>query len=177
MFYYYSQFGKVLENSNFLLVFIFVFSFSLATICFSFLISTFFSRANLAAACGGFIFFACFLPYNFLNLDNQDYSLSVLISSVSIIAFNIYEILSFFRCLCTIPFSLNAEPIIWCSVWYRMLLFCKLWTNWCRSSFQQFCDFTKRWWFLFFVGMHLNDARRLGNLYDSYVVHRGGLSR
>ncbi|XP_059350163.1 phospholipid-transporting ATPase ABCA1-like [Daphnia carinata] len=72
-------FGRVLENSNFLVVFIFVLSFSIATVCFSFLVSTFFSRANLAAACGGFFFFACFLPYNFLNLNGQDYSLSTLV--------------------------------------------------------------------------------------------------
>lgn len=78
------QFGGILENSNFLIVLIFVLSFSIATICFSFLVSTFFSRANLAAACGGFFFFACFLPYNFFNLNGQDYSLAILILAVNI---------------------------------------------------------------------------------------------
>jgi hypothetical protein len=111
-----SQFGKVLENSNFLLVFIFVFSFSLATICFSFLISTFFSRANLAAACGGFIFFACFLPYNFLNLDNQDYSLSVLISSVSVAILDFKKIFVHFSVTATFQyffFQLRAFYLMW----------------------------------------------------------------
>ncbi|XP_046463654.1 ATP-binding cassette sub-family A member 7-like isoform X2 [Daphnia pulex] len=84
-------FGGILENSNFLIVLIFVLSFSIATICFSFLVSTFFSRANLAAACGGFFFFACFLPYNFFNLNGQDYSLGILIlaSLMSDVSFGI----------------------------------------------------------------------------------------
>lgn len=39
--------------------------FCLATITQCFLISVFFSKANLAAACGGLIYFVLYLPYVF----------------------------------------------------------------------------------------------------------------
>lgn len=35
----------------------------MATVAQSFLLSAFFSRANLAAACGGLIYFSLYLPY------------------------------------------------------------------------------------------------------------------
>ena len=38
-------------------------AFATATIMQCFLISTFFSKANLAAACGGLIYFSLYLPY------------------------------------------------------------------------------------------------------------------
>lgn len=38
-------------------------AFATATIMQCFLISTFFSKANLAAACGGLIYFGLYLPY------------------------------------------------------------------------------------------------------------------
>uniref|UniRef100_A0A3Q3GMJ2 ATP-binding cassette, sub-family A (ABC1), member 3b n=1 Tax=Labrus bergylta TaxID=56723 RepID=A0A3Q3GMJ2_9LABR len=48
------------------LVFVFLLVFAVSTINFSFMISTFFSRANVAAAAGGFIYFMSYLPYLFL---------------------------------------------------------------------------------------------------------------
>lgn len=45
------------------MVFFFLTAFATATIMQCFLISTFFSKANLAAACGGLIYFALYLPY------------------------------------------------------------------------------------------------------------------
>uniref|UniRef100_H2T045 ATP binding cassette subfamily A member 3 n=1 Tax=Takifugu rubripes TaxID=31033 RepID=H2T045_TAKRU len=56
----------VLTHSDPTLVFVFLLIFTVATINFSFMISTFFSRANLAAAAGGFIYFLTYLPYLFL---------------------------------------------------------------------------------------------------------------
>lgn len=41
----------------------FLLVFCLATISQCFLISVFFSKANLAAACGGLIYFVLYLPY------------------------------------------------------------------------------------------------------------------
>ncbi|XP_029692140.1 ATP-binding cassette sub-family A member 3 [Takifugu rubripes] len=58
--------GAVLTHSDPTLVFVFLLIFTVATINFSFMISTFFSRANLAAAAGGFIYFLTYLPYLFL---------------------------------------------------------------------------------------------------------------
>uniref|UniRef100_A0A8C2PU12 ATP binding cassette subfamily A member 3 n=1 Tax=Cyprinus carpio TaxID=7962 RepID=A0A8C2PU12_CYPCA len=56
----------VLTYSDPTLVFVFLLVFAVSTINFSFMISTFFSRANVAAAAGGFIYFLSYLPYVFL---------------------------------------------------------------------------------------------------------------
>uniref|UniRef100_A0A673NB84 ATP-binding cassette sub-family A member 3-like n=1 Tax=Sinocyclocheilus rhinocerous TaxID=307959 RepID=A0A673NB84_9TELE len=56
----------VLTYSDPTLVFIFLLVFAVSTINFSFMISAFFSRANVAAAAGGFIYFLSYLPYVFL---------------------------------------------------------------------------------------------------------------
>ncbi|XP_061703260.1 phospholipid-transporting ATPase ABCA3 isoform X2 [Syngnathoides biaculeatus] len=58
--------GAVLTYSDPTLVFVFLLIFTVATINFSFMISTFFSRANVAAAAGGFMYFMSYLPYLFL---------------------------------------------------------------------------------------------------------------
>uniref|UniRef100_A0A672IQE2 ABC transporter domain-containing protein n=1 Tax=Salarias fasciatus TaxID=181472 RepID=A0A672IQE2_SALFA len=58
--------GAVLTYSDPTLVFVFLLVFTVATINFSFMISAFFSRANVAAAAGGFLYFLSYLPYLFL---------------------------------------------------------------------------------------------------------------
>ncbi|KAM4530271.1 phospholipid-transporting ATPase ABCA3 isoform 1-T1 [Odontesthes bonariensis] len=58
--------GAVLSYSDPTLVFFFLLVFTVATINFSFMISAFFSRANVAAAAGGFVYFLSYLPYLFL---------------------------------------------------------------------------------------------------------------
>ncbi|XP_072225725.1 phospholipid-transporting ATPase ABCA3 [Leuresthes tenuis] len=58
--------GAVLSYSDPTLVFFFLLIFTVATINFSFMISAFFSRANVAAAAGGFMYFLSYLPYLFL---------------------------------------------------------------------------------------------------------------
>lgn len=57
------QWGDILPYSDPAVVFFFLTAFATATIMLCFLISTFFSRANLAAACGGLIYFTLYLPY------------------------------------------------------------------------------------------------------------------
>lgn len=54
------------------MVFVFLSVFAVVTIMQCFLISTLFSRANLAAACGGIIYFMLYLPY-VLCVAWQDY--------------------------------------------------------------------------------------------------------
>ncbi|XP_075241054.1 phospholipid-transporting ATPase ABCA1-like isoform X2 [Convolutriloba macropyga] len=57
------KFGDVLAKSNvFVIMFVF-FSYVIPTITFCFLISVFFSRANLASAVAGITFFVFYLPY------------------------------------------------------------------------------------------------------------------
>lgn len=59
----YPQLGNILPYSDPAVIFLFLGTFSMATISQCFLISTFFPRANLASACGGIIYFSLYLPY------------------------------------------------------------------------------------------------------------------
>uniref|UniRef100_A0A6I8PBH8 ATP binding cassette subfamily A member 3 n=1 Tax=Ornithorhynchus anatinus TaxID=9258 RepID=A0A6I8PBH8_ORNAN len=61
-----SEEGAVLRNSDPTLVFAFLTCFSVSTISFSFMVSTFFSKANVAAAAGGFLYFFSYIPYFFI---------------------------------------------------------------------------------------------------------------
>ncbi|XP_013360552.1 PREDICTED: ATP-binding cassette sub-family A member 7 isoform X2 [Chinchilla lanigera] len=55
--------GDILPYSHPAVVLLFLATFAVATVVQSFLLSAFFSRANLAAACGGLAYFALYLPY------------------------------------------------------------------------------------------------------------------
>lgn len=59
----FSQGGKVLNYSDPILVFFFLLTFTVATIMQCFLMSVFFNKANLAAACSGIIYFTLYLPH------------------------------------------------------------------------------------------------------------------
>lgn len=58
-----TQYGNVLQYSDPSVIFVFLLVFCLATITQCFFISVFFSKANLAAACGGLIYFVLYLPH------------------------------------------------------------------------------------------------------------------
>jgi ATP-binding cassette subfamily A (ABC1) protein 2 len=62
------QYGKILTYSNPFLVWLFLMLFAIATIVFCFLISVFFSKAKLAAACGGIIYFLTYMPFVFISI-------------------------------------------------------------------------------------------------------------
>ncbi|KAM8765599.1 phospholipid-transporting ATPase ABCA7 [Rhynchonycteris naso] len=55
--------GDILPYSHPVVLFLFLAAFAVATVVQSFLLSTFFSHANLAAACGGLMYFVLYLPY------------------------------------------------------------------------------------------------------------------
>ncbi|XP_061831887.2 phospholipid-transporting ATPase ABCA1 isoform X4 [Nerophis lumbriciformis] len=57
------KWGDILPYSNPAVVFFFLSAFATATIMQCLFISTIFSKANLAAACGGLIYFSLYLPY------------------------------------------------------------------------------------------------------------------
>ncbi|KAG9486662.1 hypothetical protein GDO78_006835 [Eleutherodactylus coqui] len=81
--------GNLLPYSDPSVVFVFLSTFGVVTISQCFLISTIFSRANLAAACGGIIYFTLYLPY-VLCVAWQDYvgfSLKIFASLLSPVAF------------------------------------------------------------------------------------------
>jgi len=63
------QTGHILPNSNTYIIFIFLTLAAIATIMFCFLISIFFSKAKLAAACGGIIYFVTYMPYIFISIQ------------------------------------------------------------------------------------------------------------
>ncbi|XP_036595474.1 ATP-binding cassette sub-family A member 3-like [Trichosurus vulpecula] len=60
---------SVLTNSDPTLVFFFLLCFAIATISFSFMISVFFSKANLAVATGGVIYFLSYLPFFYISIN------------------------------------------------------------------------------------------------------------
>ncbi|KAI7811411.1 putative ATP-binding cassette sub-family A member 1 [Triplophysa rosa] len=81
--------GNLLPYSDPGVVYLFLTSFAIVTIMQCFLISTLFSRANLAAACGGIIYFTLYLPY-VLCVAWQDYvgfGAKVVVSLLSPVAF------------------------------------------------------------------------------------------
>ncbi|XP_018601402.2 ATP-binding cassette sub-family A member 1 isoform X2 [Scleropages formosus] len=83
------KWGDILPYSNPAVVFFFLAAFATATIMLCFLISTFFSRANLAAACGGLIYFSFYLPYVLCVAwrDRLTFELRILASLLSPVAF------------------------------------------------------------------------------------------
>uniref|UniRef100_A0A663MFY2 P-type phospholipid transporter n=1 Tax=Athene cunicularia TaxID=194338 RepID=A0A663MFY2_ATHCN len=81
--------GQVLHYSSPLIFFLFLLTFTTATIMQCFLFSTFFSKANLAAACSGVIYFTLYLPHIvcFVWQDRVTVNLKILASLLSQVAF------------------------------------------------------------------------------------------
>uniref|UniRef100_A0A8C3RBS5 P-type phospholipid transporter n=1 Tax=Cyanoderma ruficeps TaxID=181631 RepID=A0A8C3RBS5_9PASS len=81
--------GNLLPYSDPSVVFIFLSIFGVVTILQCFLISTVFSRANLAAACGGIVYFTLYLPYVLCVAwqDHISFSLKIFASLLSPVAF------------------------------------------------------------------------------------------
>lgn len=77
------KFGDILQYSDPTVIFVFFFVFTITTIMFCFLISVFFSRANVAAACGGLIYLTTYLPYVIITIFEGNVHKSHLIASVS----------------------------------------------------------------------------------------------
>uniref|UniRef100_A0AAG5D3R1 ABC transporter domain-containing protein n=1 Tax=Anopheles atroparvus TaxID=41427 RepID=A0AAG5D3R1_ANOAO len=62
--------AAIFENSSWTLIWFFFFVFSITTICFSFMVSVFFSKANTAAGIAGLLWFISQLPF---NVSQQSY--------------------------------------------------------------------------------------------------------
>ncbi|XP_068946900.1 phospholipid-transporting ATPase ABCA3-like [Petaurus breviceps papuanus] len=71
----------VLNKSDPFLIFFFLMCFATSSISFGFMISTFFGRANLAAATGGFLYFIAYVPYFFIEPRYNQLSFSQKLSS------------------------------------------------------------------------------------------------
>ncbi|KAM6959867.1 phospholipid-transporting ATPase ABCA1 [Tautogolabrus adspersus] len=83
------KYGKVLQYSDPSVIFVFLLVFCLSTITQCFFISVFFSKANLAAACGGLIYFVLYLPHVLCYAwrDVMSFGAKVAVSLLSCVAF------------------------------------------------------------------------------------------
>ncbi|KAL8562888.1 hypothetical protein ACOMHN_004580 [Nucella lapillus] len=63
--------GKVLPHSDPSIIFIVLQVYAIAIICFSFLISVLYSKAKVAAACAGIIYFLSYVPYMYLAIKED----------------------------------------------------------------------------------------------------------
>ncbi|KAH0618397.1 hypothetical protein JD844_017546 [Phrynosoma platyrhinos] len=83
------MYGKVLHYSNPHLLFLFLLTFTSASIMECFLLSTFFSKANMAAACSGVIYFTLYLPHIvcFAWQDRLTVNIKIMASLLSQVAF------------------------------------------------------------------------------------------
>ncbi|CAM9800357.1 unnamed protein product [Lampetra fluviatilis] len=83
------MYGKVLQYSDPLVLFLFLTAFAVATVSQCFLLSVFFSRANLAAACGGLAYFLLYLPHIlcFMWQDYLTFPIKMGVSLLSTVAF------------------------------------------------------------------------------------------
>uniref|UniRef100_A0A3Q1EAA0 ATP-binding cassette, sub-family A (ABC1), member 4a n=1 Tax=Acanthochromis polyacanthus TaxID=80966 RepID=A0A3Q1EAA0_9TELE len=81
--------GRVLNYSNPIILFLFLLTFTTATIMQCFLLSVFFNQANLAAACCGIIYFTLYLPHIFCFAwqDRITKDMKLLVSLLSQVAF------------------------------------------------------------------------------------------
>lgn len=118
----------MLENSDPSLIFVFLLTYAVATISKCFLISAFFSKANLAAAAGGIIFFVMYLPYAFTVLWEEK-MLGIVKTLVVLFAKSnfILVLINFFP----------SVPHLKCCIWIWMLVFVVLRRNWNRCSLEQ----------------------------------------
>ncbi|XP_077355005.1 phospholipid-transporting ATPase ABCA1 [Festucalex cinctus] len=83
------KYGKVLQYSDPTVIFVFLLVFCLTTVTQCFFISVFFSKANLAAACGGLIYFVLYLPHILCYAwrDVLGFGTKVAVSLLSCVAF------------------------------------------------------------------------------------------
>uniref|UniRef100_A0A8D3AFJ7 P-type phospholipid transporter n=1 Tax=Scophthalmus maximus TaxID=52904 RepID=A0A8D3AFJ7_SCOMX len=83
------KYGQVLQYSDPSVIFVFLLVFCLTTITQCFFISVFFSKANLAAACGGLIYFVLYLPHILCYAwrDVMGFGAKVAVSLLSCVAF------------------------------------------------------------------------------------------
>ncbi|XP_031441264.1 phospholipid-transporting ATPase ABCA1-like isoform X2 [Clupea harengus] len=83
------KYGKVLSYSDPSVIFVFLLVFCVATVMQCFFISVFFSRANLAAACGGLIYFLLYLPHSLCYAwrDVMTFPVKIAVSLLSCVAF------------------------------------------------------------------------------------------
>ncbi|KAG9261960.1 ATP-binding cassette sub-family A member 2 isoform X2 [Astyanax mexicanus] len=65
------KYGKVLLHSDPFIIWLFLTIYAIATIMFCFLVSVIYSKAKLASACGGIIYFLSYVPYMYVAIREE----------------------------------------------------------------------------------------------------------
>ncbi|KAJ8285694.1 hypothetical protein GJAV_G00029870 [Gymnothorax javanicus] len=65
------KYGKVLFHSDPFIIWLFLTVYAIATIMFCFLVSVIYSKAKLASACGGIIYFLSYVPYMYVAIREE----------------------------------------------------------------------------------------------------------
>uniref|UniRef100_A0A8D2KS45 ATP-binding cassette sub-family A member 2 n=1 Tax=Varanus komodoensis TaxID=61221 RepID=A0A8D2KS45_VARKO len=65
------KYGKVLLHSDVCIIWLFLAVYAVATIMFCFLVSVLYSKAKLASACGGIIYFLSYVPYMYVAIREE----------------------------------------------------------------------------------------------------------
>uniref|UniRef100_A0A8C7RNW6 ATP-binding cassette sub-family A member 2 n=1 Tax=Oncorhynchus mykiss TaxID=8022 RepID=A0A8C7RNW6_ONCMY len=65
------KYGRVLLHSDILIIWLFLSIYAIATIMFCFLVSVIYSKAKLASACGGIIYFLSYVPYMYVAIREE----------------------------------------------------------------------------------------------------------
>ncbi|XP_004390763.1 ATP-binding cassette sub-family A member 2 [Trichechus manatus latirostris] len=65
------KYGQVLMHSHVLIIWLFLAVYAVATIMFCFLVSVLYSKAKLASACGGIIYFLSYVPYMYVAIREE----------------------------------------------------------------------------------------------------------
>ena len=108
------KFGKILPYSSIFMINLWLGSFCFSTICASFLMSCCFSKANIAAACSGIIYFALHLPYGLL--ENWD----VYLGGASKRLWSLICSISFaYGCNAVGQLEMQGEGLQWHNLGYR----------------------------------------------------------
>uniref|UniRef100_A0A915HR45 ABC transporter domain-containing protein n=1 Tax=Romanomermis culicivorax TaxID=13658 RepID=A0A915HR45_ROMCU len=83
------KFGRIVQKADFTILTLFIVLYANASISQAFLISTLFNNANLAANCGGFIYFVLFLPYSisFPFMDTLKFGHKIAMNLLAQVAF------------------------------------------------------------------------------------------
>ncbi|KAM9081967.1 ATP-binding cassette sub-family A member 2 isoform 2-T2 [Megaptera novaeangliae] len=65
------KYGQVLTHSHVVIIWLFLAVYAVATIMFCFLVSVLYSKAKLASACGGIIYFLSYVPYMYVAIREE----------------------------------------------------------------------------------------------------------
>uniref|UniRef100_A0A8C5ESK9 ATP-binding cassette, sub-family A (ABC1), member 2 n=1 Tax=Gouania willdenowi TaxID=441366 RepID=A0A8C5ESK9_GOUWI len=65
------KYGRVLLHSDTFIIWLFLSIYAVATIMFCFLVSVIYSKAKLASACGGIIYFLSYVPYMYVAIREE----------------------------------------------------------------------------------------------------------